>query len=194
MAYIFKSGNYEGKSIEQVALTDYAHLERIMYYKKRMRDLLSEDIRHVSYNLNNFIPVVKCNEKECDKTSEYLTIYLHKDWVDIKIDGMPKKVYKPTGISVSPNYSWCNSHKTRAEYLKAKPYQIKFEILAEFPAHPKWVRETIEDVLLQCAGFNGHKKTKKNCEDFINSLKLKGQTDFFKNLGMNGDLENIVIK
>ena len=56
MSYEFKFGKYEGKNIEQVALTDYLHLKQIIKNRKEQGKHTSFDdsIEKVIKKLNNF--------------------------------------------------------------------------------------------------------------------------------------------
>ena len=61
MTYIFgENSKYEGKSLEQVALTGYLHIAGLLEYPHSGEDL-KKNIRDISEKLNNFIPIRKCS-------------------------------------------------------------------------------------------------------------------------------------
>jgi len=197
MTYIFQSGLFAGKSVAQVAVSDftsrkhsdfdnrneygeklgnftdigYLHLKRVLEnrQKERKDSIMDQDIKDVIEKLNNFVPAVKCKYENCDKIADYLSIAMDFGEIPRGGDNYRNGV---TGISVSTGYSWCEEHKNDYEYKKAQRYDIKFDTLEDIPSWPKWVRKDVLKVLLESAGFKG-KRNYDNCENFIKNLAQK---------------------
>jgi len=171
MSHVFKSGDYEGKSIAQVALTDYSGLKGLQSFLKDKNPFLFSSIEEVVRKLNNFIPQVNCRyHAGCDKTAEFLSIAL--TYGDIPRGDFSR--HGVTGISVGTEYAGCNNHidDITSGYHKAGSYPIKFDSLLSIPDWPRWVRKDVSKVLLECAGFKG-RKDYDNCERFLSNLEQR---------------------
>lgn len=166
---VFPWGQYSGKSVEQVAVNDYAYLRWLEKENKMGERALRERIQKVLYNLNNFVSPLKCKEEGCNKTAENLTIAITNGMIP---RGGNKRVSGPTGISVSTQYIWCKEHASPQLYNKAEPYEIKFDTILVMPRFPQWVRKDVTEALLQCTGFTGN-RTKQSLADLVDNLVLK---------------------
>ncbi len=165
MAIILPFGKHKGKTIEWVGVNDYSLL---LYYlhKGIIRQDLRERAEEVRYALNNFTSILPCAIKECKTPASYISVIL----ANSPHDG------RPFGISVSPWYIYCDN---KEHYIEASIYSdgksilhpIEFDTLLEYPHSPKWIRRSITDVLLQCAGLGG-RKNQKRLESFIDDILL----------------------
>lgn len=166
---LFPWGQYSGKSVEQVAVDDYQYL-RFLERKNAMGDnVLRERIQKVLYNFNHFVSPLKCKAPSCERNATHLTIA--KTYGHIPRGGN-RVVEGITGLSVSPDYVWCQNHCDVHLYEKAIPHEIKFDTILQMPDFPKWVRKEVTDNLLICTGFTG-KKTKQNLADLVDNLQLR---------------------
>ncbi len=172
MIYVFKSGEYAGNSIEQVALSDYLHLKNMLSYRKGSKDSLTKNIEDIIFKLNNFVSKAKCH---CDKPAEYFPL-------EVKCENkynpyLQKEVFVPENVNINFGDARCPEHSKTSNLINSNAllYNIKFDVLENFSEEPKWVKDKINDALLYLSGFNGKSKTKKNCEEFIKNLELKEQ-------------------
>lgn len=171
MDYTFKSGKYEGKSIEQVALTDYTHLRRILFHRNGGGDNLTKTIDDIANRLNNFVPKSKC--RLCENPAFYFPVEIKVGPKLKKIDGEYVEYTGTTGVVIDLKDTRCKEHSRNLFNRDASLYEIRFDILKYFSTEPEWVRERVNKSLLDLAGFNGYKKTKKNCEKFIRNLEIR---------------------
>ena len=178
MVYKFKSGKYQGKTIEEVALIDYCHLNKMLENSKRknQNDFITKNIEDIINRLNNFVPAVTCRYPDCKNIADYLTIAITEGTI-------PRGDFNRYGVtdsSISKDYVWCEKHKDiHTGHEKAAPYEIKFDTLLElktkYPIWQEWVNgiKKIQKVILECAGFKGN-KTAEKCSNFIYNLPQKG--------------------
>ncbi len=192
--YTLKSGKYSGRTLEQVALTDFSELVRLRDYAL-MSEEFTERAHYISWALNHFEPVVKC--RSCGGIPSTLDLKIKWEERDLPIKGtnfmIRKKIYEPNRMS--PSFVYCGSSSPDC----AQSYRddssdfrdLKFNTLLNLatrtpgtrknPAgnriYPLWLEEELRNVLLVCAGFREdmnktRKITKKAARDFIDNLKL----------------------
>jgi len=187
MTYIFKTGKYgekvekikdkkgnfseiikEGKSIEQVALMDYLYLSHLSEYDN-LNFFLKEEIKKISYPLNNFIPNKGC--KACGRDATYFPLDIRVGEVFNPFTNLTNVV--PIEVVTNLDDLRCYEH-SKNPMIKGLSYTpIKFDILKAHSKEPKWVIAKIQQTLLEIAGFSGP-KTKNNCDKFFKNLKYKG--------------------
>jgi hypothetical protein len=173
MTFIFQYGQYAGKSVAQVALADYSYIRFMLTdrIRKGASGNLTEELRMVANKLNNFIPKVPCRFPDgCSNLADHLSIRL--TYGDIPRGDFSR--HGVIGVSASTEYAGCREH---IDYIasgdsKTSKYPIRFDALSMLPEWPKWVRQDVQKVLLECAGFSG-KKTLDNCERFIRTLEQR---------------------
>ena len=176
---IFRFGKYNGKGIEQVAMTDYQYYDWLkrLYNSGEMKVDLSvnflDRLKEIGYKLDHFKPVVKC--QTCKETAAYLSIVKHE------LDGN----------FVTGDYFYCKKrecwpHKdSNVSYYNLLP--LKYSSIVNF----KWSKESPKSFIKQLHGAlarttgwpNGQKFTEKACREFIAGLpgehELYEQKDLF---------------
>ncbi len=173
MVYKFKSGNYEGKTFEQVAFMDYPLL--VWFYRERGGFLKREDkkrLEEILYLLNNFESPLKC--VHCKENNiKYLSIAFGYDGYSYQ-------------MSAGVHYAYCSEECWKEDTILASEggaglYPVKYNTILEFPPFPKWIRKDLQKILNQCIGFD-KRNTEKNAREFFENLKKRLKNPYQRNL------------
>lgn len=182
MTFNFNNGDYKGKSIERVAITDYGHL--CSWLKRGINSpIWKTRVEETLRKLDKFVPVVKCCIPGCEKPGYYLSIVR-------KNDGYVNN------ISISASFTVCS--KEHFEQIPGRAedavlYRTTFRLIEnnnhEF-YYPKSIRKEVSETLCEMAGIPKGVKQEK-LEEIINNLK---QIDEVKQMPMITQLEHKMIQ
>jgi len=179
---IFRFGKYNGKGIEQVAMTDYQYYDWLkrLYNSGEMKVDLSvnflDRLKEVGYKLDHFKPVVKC--EQCKETAVYLSI--------VERFGSDMNGYFVTG-----DYFYCKKRecwpRNDSQISSYNLIPLKYSSITNFKwskASTKIFIKQLHETFARAAGWpNGQKFTEKACREFIAGLpgehELYEQKDLF---------------
>ncbi len=171
--YIIDFGQYNGDSVEQVALKDYLYLDWMLkgikdgsFQKRLSRDFVGR-IEEIVEKLNNFESPLACANGCGDNVS---TIS-----VALQVLGRDAHNRDTYGMSAGTGFAYCDKERCQrsTNYDKTTIHPVKFDTIKDFPRFPKWIRRDIQDLLVKCTGLKG-RKTKGNVREAIDNLTLKG--------------------
>lgn len=157
------SRQYHGKSVEQVAFTDFPYLLYLREKQSMGKEDLRERILKVINTLGKFTSPLDCRHNGCGKKADKITIVSRN--IPYQYDG---KWRDSIHLSADTGYIWCKDHSDH-RHDRAVTYQMGFEFIEKFPQYPKNIRKKLHDVLLACTGYTGT-KSKQKLADHVDRL------------------------
>ncbi len=154
-------GKYKGKSLEQIAVSDYPYFKWLKGII--LSDRIRESIEELEYKLNHYVPQLSCAASGCSKTAEFMSV-----------------VATRFGVSVGPAYVGCAEHieQIRSMHPKAIYYPIKYDSLLQiFSGKPTRadLQELLDFLLLTTGWERKRRRTKRAMKEHFDNLKLMGE-------------------
>ncbi|MEM2822147.1 MAG: hypothetical protein QXE64_00960 [Candidatus Pacearchaeota archaeon] len=172
----FKSGKWRGKSLEQLAVTDYPSF-RWLYENGNLPDRWKARMEKIIYALDNFESKIKCQNPNCCNPAEYLSIVVEYSYGYSGYGSRSRGKAKPIAdIGVSTDYVFCSPKCSKNSHLplheKAILYEAKYSVIfSEFSPTTcnKGIREDLHNVMYKLLAGE-MEKTKKNLYNLINKI------------------------
>ena len=155
MVELMPFGNYQGKSIEQIALADYKYFAEFLVdgIEIRKRSLRNR-IQVVEYVLNHFKPVLPCGYDDCEEIPRYISIY--NGYGGIRTSSTDFIYCSQECFDADPKVT-IESHK---------PVLTRLGFRAALSG-TKFDTKQLVEVLSDCMGLKEGRKTKEYLEHFI---------------------------
>jgi hypothetical protein len=158
MPEIMPFGKHVGKSVEQIALQDYAYFVWVLNEVDIRSSRLRERFGFVEHVANNFVSSVGCKRDGCAKPAEYISIYAN-----------------PYGRCSSTGFVYCSDDCWKNAATGAEPNKISLHPLGFRAAISSVKSDTdrLVQVIAECMGLRPSQKTKVYLEDFFNNCQLR---------------------